>query len=594
MIIWAAAALLGAALAGLEIRRADRRHLGVRVAAVLVAVAALAALVHPPMLPSTATRSATALLVTPGATPDEVGRLSDSLPGIPIVMWPDSIADLDELRLQMPNLRSLHVAGWGLRESFWIGHEALQVTAHPSPLPEGVSWLAFPERVRLGDAVPIVARLSAPSDGPLWLEHPDGTVDSLAPGLASDSVARFEGRTRATGEFIYVLGGVGLPPESLHVSVLPARPPAVLILEGSPAFETTFLRRWLADQGAAVAVRSRLSRDQFRTDRVNLPEIPLGTVTAALLDRFDLLLIDGATLQSLTIAERRVVDEAVRVGGLGMLVTPDSLARRAPQDFPFALTATGDLEGRLVRAIWPEQQGGTNAPVPSLAAEIAPAAGLRPLMRDPVGRIVAASASQGLGAIGTSMITAPSRWLLEEEPAAFAGYWQAIIRALARNPGDHWALAADGPPAVDLALSLVLVTEDTLPVATVIRPDGTVDTLGLARDPAEPRRWWGRYWPVAAGWHRATNRDGEPYPFHVSVVRESAREAAARLTATARRASTEPLALEIEAVPTRRPLSPLVPFLAFVLATGVLWGEDRLGSEKREARREKSNGADTR
>ncbi|HUG27868.1 MAG TPA: hypothetical protein VMK53_06180, partial [Gemmatimonadales bacterium] len=131
-------------------------------------------------------------------------------------------------------------------------------------------------------------------------------------------------------------------------------------------------------------------------------------------------------------------------------------------------------------------------------------------------------------------------------------------------------------PAVDLALSLVLVTGDTLPVATVTRPDGTTDTLGLASDPAEPRRWWDRYWPVAGGWHRATNRDDEPYRFHVSVLRESAREAAARLTATARRASTGPVAPEIDAAPARRPLPPLLPFLALVMATGVLWGEGRL------------------
>ncbi len=576
MIIWAAAALLGAVLAGLEVRRPDRRHRWVRIAAVLIATASLAALVQPPMLPSIATPPTTALLVTPGATASEIGRLRDSLPGIAVVRWPDSIADLDELRLRMSSLRSLHVAGWGLRESFWIGQEALHVTAHPAPLPEGVSWLSFPERVRLGDAVPIVARLSASAGGVLWLQHPDGGIDSLPAGTVSDSVARFEGRSRATGEFVYVLGGDGLLPESLHVSVLPPRPPAVLILEGSPAFETTFLRRWLADQGAAVAVRTRLSRDQFRMDRVNLPGIPLGTVTAALLDRFDLLLIDGATLQSLTAAERRVVDEAVRVGGLGMLVAPDSLARRTPGDFPFELLATGDLDGRMVRPIWPGQPGGTSAPVSALATEIAPDAGVRPMMWDPVGRIVAASASRGRGVLGTSMITAPSRWLLEEEPAAFAGYWQAIIAALARNRSDHWALAADGPPAVDLALSLVLVTGDSLPLATVTRPDGTVDTLGLAPDPAEPRRWWGRYWPVAAGWHRATNRDGEPYPFHVSMPRESAREAAARLTATARRASAAPETPEIDAIPARRLLPPLFPFLAFVVATGVLWGEGRL------------------
>src|SRR5690606_4717519 len=129
------------------------------------------------------------------------------------------------------------------------------------------------------------------------------------------------------------------------------------------------------DQGAAVAVRTRLSRDQFRMDRINLPGVALGTVTAALLDRFDLLVVDGATLQALTAAERRVLDEAVRAGGLGLLVAPDSLARRSAGSFPFELTATGDLDGRMVRPTWPGQPGGMHGPVPALAAEIAPGSG---------------------------------------------------------------------------------------------------------------------------------------------------------------------------------------------------------------------------
>lgn len=588
MMAWVAAAVLGFGLAALEARRADRRRLGVRIAAVLVAVASLAALVRPPSLPSLAPRTDAVLLVTPGANETAVNRLRDSLPGLPVYRWPDSIADLAGLRLRLPDLRQLHVAGWGLRESFWIGHDDLHLTFHPASPPPGIGHLGWPEVVRLGDAIPFLARPNAPVDeGVMWLQHPDGSVDSLPLSGLADSVARFQATANAAGEWAYILGGAGAEAETLHVAVLPPKPPAVLILEGSPTFETTFLRRWLADQGAAVAVRSRLSRDQFRTERINLPGVALGTITETLLDRFDIVMLDGSTLQALSGGERSALDRAVREGGLGLLVTPDSLARRDGQGFPFRLTSTGDLNGRMVRPQWTGRRGGASAPIPALAEEIVAAAGVRPLMRDPVGRIVAATAPYGAGVVGTSMISAPSRWLLEEEPGAFAGYWQAMIAALARNRSDQWALAADGPPSVDLALSLVLATSDSAPRATVRRPDGTLDTLGLARDPAEPQRWWGRYWPMEAGWHHATNRDGEPYPFHVSVMRESPREAAARLMATARRAGAAAVDSTGSPEPARRPLPPLLPFLALVVATGVLWGEGRVAGRSDEVRSEK-------
>lgn len=595
MMVWVAAAVLGLGLAVLEARRANRRHLGLRIAAALVAAASLAALVRPPSLPSLAPRTDAALLVTPGADAAAVDRLHDSLPGLPVLTWPDSVADLGELRRRLPDLRHLHVSGWGLRESFWSGHDELSVIFHPSPSPRGFRHLAWPGVVRLGDEVPITARIddTAPI-GLAWIEHPDGIRDTLPAAALIDSVARFRVVPRAEGPATYLIGTGTLAAETLHVMVRPPRPPAVLILEGAPSFETTFLRRWLADQGAAVAVRTRLSRSQFRTERINLPGAVLGTITEALLDRFDLVMLDGSTLQALSGMERGALDRAIREGGLGLLVAPDSLARRDAQQFPFRLASTGDLDGRMVRPQWSGQRGGTGAPVPALAEEIVAEEGVRPLMRDPVGRIVAATTAHGAGVVGTSMIAAPSRWLLEEEPMAFAGYWQAMIAALARNRSDQWALAPDAPPAVDLALSLVLVTVDTLPQATVTRPDGTVDTLGLARDPAEPHRWWGRYWPLEPGWHQATNRDGEPYPFHVSVMAESAREAAARLGATARRADAPPVDPGRSPEPARRPLPPLLPFLALVVATGVLWGEGRLGSGKGEARSEKSIGASTR
>lgn len=587
MIGWLLAVAAGVALSVLEWRRRDRRR-GLRIAALLLALASLAALAAPPLVPRRAGAADTAILVTPGTNGQLLGEARRRAPGAPVIIWPDSVEGVAPLRLRMPGLRQLHVTGWGVRESEWFGQEDLAVVHHAAVPPAGMAALDWPRTIRLGDALTISGLLrDAPGSRTVWLAHPDGTADTLTIPADSEPLFRFTARPGAEGRYRYVLGADGLAPDTIPVAVLPPRPPSVLILEGAPAFETAFLRRWLASQGAAVAVRTRLSRDQFRVERVNLPGVALGMVTDALLDRFDLLVMDGFALAALGAGERTALDRALREGGLGLLLLPDSSARRDLQRFPFTLDATGDLEGRLVRVEWPGQLPGGAIAVPALGEEIRAAPGVVPLMRDPVGRVVAATAAAGRGVIGTSLISAPSRWLIEEAPDAYAAYWRTIIGALARDRADRWIPAPDGPIVVDQGVVLALVTTDTLPLATVTRPSGTVDTLGLAQDPAEPTRWWGRYWPVEAGWHLATNQGGEPYPFDVGVMRESVSEVRARLTATGRIAG-RPMGLPPQPPPSeRRPLGPLIPFLALVLATGVLWGEGRIAVGSDEARSEK-------
>lgn len=582
MIAWASAAALGALLAALEFRRGPRRHRALRMGAVLVAVASLSALAAPPSIPSPLSRDDTAILLTPGATPYQRRALRDSLPGARILEWPDSVASIDRLRLGMAGLRQLHVAGWGLREAHWEAHDDLGLIFHPAPPPPGFTSVTWPPVVRLGDDFTVVARLQGGSgDTPAWLRHPDGRVDTLPAAGGGESVARFPVRPRAEGPGTWVLGAGSAVVESLAVMVLPAQPPAVLVLEGAPSFETTFLRRWLAEQGATMAIRTRVSRDRYRTERINALGLVLDQVSPGLLARFDLVILDGQSLAALGPVGRSALDRAVRQDGLGVLVRPDTLARRAMDWFPFTLAPVGDLGERPVRPRWTGQAGGVRAPVPALGEEIVPGPRVIPLMYDPVGRIVAATARHGAGVVGTTLVTEPSRWLLDEEPEAFAGYWRALIAALARGPGERWLQASDGPVVVDHGVSLVLMTGDTLPLATVAAPDGTIDTLGLARDPAEPGRWWGRFWPRAQGWHHATNRDGEPYPFHVTGQRFGAREATARLAATGRQAGAAPTAIDPATAPGRRPLPPLLPFLALVGATGVLWGVERGGRGER-------------
>jgi hypothetical protein len=576
MIVWAGAALLAAALAWLEIRRPDRRHRMARAGLVVVVVAALAALLRPPMIPGTRSLSATVILATPGTTSALLAAARDTVPGAPVAWWPDSVSDLDALQREFPDAARVMVTGWGLREGWWEGHGDLAIRHLPAAPPAGFSGLAWPRAVTLG-ATGTITGTAEGAAGPIMvgLQRPDGRVDSILVLPDSGARFRFQILPGAAGRAEYVLAAPGMAPESLRISVVRPRPPAVLVLESAPSFETTFLRRWLVPQGATVAIRTRVSRDRDRIERVNLGEVPLRPIRPELLARFDLVIVDGGALGELGEAERRALETAVRVEGLGLLVVPDPPPEGGDPLFPFTLAPTGDPEERLVRPAWDERSDRSTTAIPALPAELRAQAGQRALIRDPVGRVVAAATRIGNGRMATSLLLSPSRWQLEGEQDAFGGYWSLLFGAVARGGGERWSLVTDGPVVEQEAVALVLTTEDPNPLAVVRGPDGVPDTLGLAQDLADPARWWGRFWPRTSGWHGVTNRGGAAYHFDVGPPRQSAQEAGARLEATARRATLSPVRSGEEHRLRPAPLGPLLPFLVLVAALALLWAEGR-------------------
>ncbi len=576
MIVWAGAAVLAAALAWLEMRRPDQRHRMARVGLVVVVVAALTALVRPPMLPGPRSVSATVILATPGTEAALLAAARDSVPGAPVAWWPDSVSDLDDLRREFPGAAVIVVTGWGLREGWWEGQGDLAIRHLPAAPPDGFLGLAWPRAVTLG-ATGTIAGVVHGAAGPIMvgLQGPDGRVDSVLVVPDSGARFRFQILPGAAGRAEYVLAAPGMAPESLRISVERPQAPAVLVLESAPSFETTFLRRWLVPQGATVAIRTRVSRDRDRIERVNLDDLPLRPIRPELLARFDLVIADGGALSELGAAERRALEAAVRQEGLGLLVVPDPAPGGPEPLFPFTLVPTGDPEERLVRPAWDDRSDRSTTAVPALPAELRLRAGQRPLIRDPVGRVVAAASRIGNGRVATSLLLSPSRWQLEGEVDAFGGYWSLLLGAVARGGGERWSLVTDGPVVEQEAVALVLTTEDPDPVAVVRGPDGVPDTLGLAQDLADPARWWGRFWPKTSGWHGVTNRDGAAYHFDVGSPRESTREASARLQATARRATLSPVRLEEERSVRPAPMGPLLPFLVLVAGLSLLWAEGR-------------------
>ena len=475
-----------AALAFLELRRADRRHLAARLLALAASVAALAAL---GISPARAVRraGARAVLLTEGAGAAEGARIADSAGAAMVIRLADSTRNAEGIRARLPAVRELVVAGWGLDSARLPEFAGLAVSFVPSPLPPGVIHAEWPPRITEGDELVVRGRVRD-AGGAVSLVAPDGSADSMRAG--GDGSFALGLRPRARGFTRFLLRSAAAT-DTIGVQVVRPRPLRLLLLRSAPDYESSRLRDWISRRGGSVAMRTRISAGRRRTERVNtgtgLPE----RITAPLLRQFDIAAIDAASLRALSPAERSALDQVVREEGLGLLVDPESP--------PFGASGgpAGVRSGRI-------RLGTGLAPAVTLSPNglrnrsAGPDAAGAALIRDEAGNPVAEWRPRGMGRVATTMVRNPSRWTLGGERELFDRYWAALLGALAR-PDPAWAISGGG---ISRPGEPVRIRRQGEPIgrAIVLRPDGGADTVAL--DPgADSTSSSGIYWPRSPGRH---------------------------------------------------------------------------------------------
>jgi hypothetical protein len=488
-------------------------------------------------------------------------------------------------------MRRLFVAGWGLDAAEWHALESIPVSFHPTPLAPGVSRASWPAEVVLGDRLVVEGDVTAAAGGqPIYLEDPSGTTDFAR--LDSSGAFRLEARPRATGRSLYVLRTAtadrSVTAETLAVTVVV--PPAwrVLILEGSPRFETSALRDWLVARGGAVAIRTAVSRNRFRTEFMNRDRVPLATLTSRLVSQFDVTVIDGRTLAALTASERLTLRRAV-AGGLGVLMIPDTVVfdpgtgRFSDRDFflDFSLRRIEAIDLRLVRPRWAGLDRPASVPASAAPYVLAARFGTESLIEDGTGNILAQVAPRGAGRVGLSLVTGSAQWQRGGERDAFSAYWSRVLSAVAGGPDDdHWTIETPGPWLVHRPLVVDVETTAERLVTLVVAPSGARDSVFLARDPLAPTHWHGTFWPREPGWHEIADAGGTAFYVQPTGAWWS-RQGAERLDATARHlvyAAQVSTGQQLPPQSTSQPIPVAWFFGLFLLSAGYLWSLRRTGS----------------
>ncbi len=533
-----------------------------RAAALIVAVASLLLLGLRPTRRAAVTPS-DVVLATPGADPATARRLADSA-GAAVVRIPEDVADGAALARGRAELRTVIVTGWGLERDDAAALAGVTVLPRPAALPAGVVYVSFPTTLTLGSRLVIEgATHGIPAGALLRLSGPGGSADSAR--LGEDGRFRLSDVPRAAGRQVYRVEGIGSA-ESLGVWVAPPASPRALLLQAAPGFEHRVLRDWLAERGGAVAVRTAVSRDRWRTEFVNRAPLPLVPLREPELAEFDVVITDRRALDGLAPLERRALERAVTERGVGLIVSGDSLPG-------FASAAVPELGERRVRPDLPGHEPPRTA-IPAEPAVLRERYAVATLIRDGSGAAIAQVTPRGAGWVALSLASATSPLWRSGERDAYAAFWSRVLTAVARAPVAwrvrdephlvHHALRVTGPGAGNVVL--------------VKTPDGTLDSVFVAVDPLEPRQAHGTYWPRAAGWHTLAPDQADSMSLFVGDATAWAGvAAAARVTATAL-AATRARPGGVESGPRReqgRPIPRVWVFVLFVAAAGYLWSATR-------------------
>jgi hypothetical protein len=504
------------------------------------------------------------------------------------------IPDLAYLRRAFPQLQAVRIFGDGIDPSQVNALRGLHVTwEQPAPVSQPIiTSLSAPHTLIVGQKLTVqgrVAGLPQSSATTVSLEGPDGTAETVELTGSPDGTAPFSVASKpavAAGRFEWKLrASAGAEPVTWGAVVIPPTLPRVLLLQASPNVEAARLQRWLAESGASVTSRTRVSAEHDRFAHANESPAEIPSVDAKALAHFDLIVTTEPALAELTAAERDALQESIRTQGLGLLVLGEGAAGKRDEFFapwPQAIAEKpADIDETRVARLHFANGIKFEEEASALPGELSALPLSHWLARDSADRTLVAAVNRGRGWVARSLVVDTWHWLQEGHADTFATYWSSLLSALARAPAPAngtWRLENSGAPLFvsEPAHLTWSGPAEALPANVRVESSGAPPVpLQLAHANTGAESASAVFWPTQSGWQQLRSGEGNStFSFYVQPndalpgVR-----VAARHRATAQRVAESAGApiVSVSNLATRKQIADAAAFLMFVLGAGYLW-----------------------
>ncbi|HEX8356748.1 MAG TPA: hypothetical protein VF610_05025, partial [Segetibacter sp.] len=473
--------------------------------------------------------------------------------------------------------------GYGLNNEELNGLGKTSLVFHPNALPTGFSAITWQKKLAPGDRLFVQGRFNNSLSNPVKvvLTGLHTHLDSVM--LPANSHINFQLKTipRHLDRAVYNLvvfnkkDTVGI--EDLPVEIEEKKRLQILILSASPDFENKFLKNRLSQNGYSIAIRSRISKNIFQKEYVNVQGISLDNISGSLPDKFDVVIADATELRSINRSELLATQSAVQKG-IGLIVKADSSSNKSA----FYLRDFSVVKGKATTnkniALHLKNSHDT---IPRFVVEntfhIRFRPGIQSIISDDGGAIFAANVLYGNGKIVLTTLQNTYALQLAGNQINYDDIWSALLNAAAKK--DLPVQVVTTSPALPRVHQPVSVSIKS----TVANPEPLQfgeEKVYLQQDKLLPFKYTGTYWPRETGW--LPNVSGEGKINWLYIYKNSgwyALNAFTKATATAQYArDNQPSKSNKKRLEKDVPVSvPKIYFLIiFITSAGFLWFEKKL------------------
>lgn len=396
----------------------------------------------------------------------------------------------------------------------------------------------------------------------------------LGPGGVEDSVTITEKKSSfslafkplSVGKFLYTIAWSAKDQsvqEKLPLEVLPARKLNTLFLQAAPGIEIRMLKSYLAEGGHSISARYQLSKEKYRYEYVNSPNINLSALTVDILKKFDLVILENATFTTLTQREQKSLEQAVKEG-LGLLVLLNSVPAKQDVLYRFINVQKRNTEEDTISLVLVDQKKFKLKVGPLLAAE-------QPYLVSHLQKgstVYAGHVPFSFGKVGFQILDETYRLSLEGEKEAYAACWTSLLKSTSRKnkTGSSLQLENEFPIYPNDALHFKILYESTprltsRGIVVPVQEDAYVDHV-----------WSGQIWADPMGWHHIENvSDSTSLHYYVSDLEEwkSLRVQKQKQELLKRMTNQEAQTQHQQA--NRKEVPSWIFFLTFLLSAAFLW-----------------------
>ncbi len=526
------AAIVLAVLIVLETRR-KQRFLVFRIVAQIFLVGSVLLLILRPSIVTS--RSENILLLTNGYDQKTI----DSLPSLK----PVAVASVNELS----KLNGVSViAGDGLPSWALDLLPSRDFKFVPSAEPNGITWIDLDDHIYAHRWNEIRGTYNG-EETTIKLRGPGGIDDSVKVSKGNFSLSFF---AKAPGRFNYeLITEEGI--ETLPLVIEPERALNIIFISNYPTFEVRYLKNFLASKGHRLSIRNQVSKGLYKFEFANRPAINFQSLTTALLNDTDLLIIDENSLTSSSPSDQKNLRTAVD-NGLGVIVLPETA--KAP------LIEFTQIEQQDTATISLGRAGSIQLPALSIESKKS-----TPLLTAK-GRVVNGYSYSGAGKVGYQLLKETYRAGLQGKSDIYSALWVPLLEKVARTAKKDFKLKITSPfPYYEnepISFDIISSGKD---------PKITIDNIQypLTEDVFIDDLWHGTTWLDGNQWHEFLI-DSVTTAVHVaksdtwrSVSASNNRKATA-LRAGEQSNETTSLSKDDSTIK-------ILLFVTFILAAGFLW-----------------------